>query len=81
MTRARGIWQGEGFGHVAGCGGMWQRWWQGVGACCRGYGYVVWGQAYGMDGDVAGVGACGRVLGHVTGCGVMWQGVEAWHKG
>ena len=25
-------------GHVAGCGGMWKRWWQGVGACGRGRG-------------------------------------------
>ena len=22
--------------HVVGCGGMWQRWWQGVGPCHRG---------------------------------------------
>ena len=43
---------------MAGCGGMWQ----GVGACGRcggrvwgmlqGSGYMVGGQAYGMDGDV-----------------------------
>ena len=26
------------WGHVAGCGGMWQRWWRGVGACGRGRG-------------------------------------------
>ena len=57
-------WCGRVWGHVAGCGGMWQRWWQGVGACGRGR-YVVGGQAYGMDGDVVGVGACG------TGCGGM----------
>ena len=26
MTRAMGIWQGEGWEHVAGCGVMWQGW-------------------------------------------------------
>ena len=67
------------WGHMVGSGGMWQ----GVGACGRGGGrgwwqvwghvagvrYVVGGQANDMDGDMVGVGACGRVWGHVTGCG------------
>ena len=79
---------GRVLGHVAGCGGMWQRWWQGVGACHRVWGYVVWGQAYSLDEDLwqgwamwHGVGPCGRVWEHVAGCGVMWQGVEACHTG
>ena len=38
-------WCGRVWGHVAECGGMWQGWWQGSG-------YVVGGQAYGMDGDM-----------------------------
>ena len=83
-----------GWGHVIGCGGMWegvgmwQWWWQGVGACGRGWGYVVGGQAYVMDRDMwqgwghmvgcggiwQGVGACGRG-------GIMWQGMGACHKG
>ena len=25
---------GRVWGHVTGCRGMWQGWWQGVGACC-----------------------------------------------
>ena len=29
---------GRVWGHVAGCGGMWHRWWQGVRACGRGRG-------------------------------------------
>ena len=37
---------------VVGCGGMWQEWWHAVGACGRGCGYVVGGQAYGIDGDM-----------------------------
>ena len=41
-----------GVGHVEGCSGMWQGWWQGVGACGRVWGYGVGGQAYGMDGDM-----------------------------
>ena len=45
VTRARGIWQGAGWGHVAGCGACGRGWWhvvgcglmwQGVGACKRG---------------------------------------------
>ena len=39
VTRARGIWQGRGMGHVAGCGGMWQ----GVGTCGRGWGHAAGG--------------------------------------
>ena len=31
-------WYGRMWGHVAGCGGMWQGWWQGVEACGRGLG-------------------------------------------
>ena len=45
--RGSGLWHGWGhvvgigaygrvLGHVAGCGDMWQRWCQGVGACHRG---------------------------------------------
>ena len=42
---------GRVWGHMAGCGDMWQGWSQGVGACGRGWG--IWsGQAYGMDGDM-----------------------------
>ena len=59
-----------------------------MGACHRGWGYVVWGQAYSLDGDMwqgwamwHDVGPCGRVCGHVAGGGVIWQGVEACHKG
>ena len=56
------------WGHVAGvmtgCGGMWQ-----------GLGYLVGGQAYGMDGDMW------WGLGHVVGCGDMWQGVWAMWQG
>ena len=48
------MWAGE----VAGCGGIWQGW-----------GYVVGGQAYGMNGDMW----QGKV--HMVGCGAMWQGV------
>ena len=37
-----------------------------MGACHRGWGYVVLGQAYSLDGGhVAGVG-------HVAWCGAMW---------
>ena len=36
--------------HVAGCGGMWQRWWQGVGPCHRGRDKL--GQACGIDRDM-----------------------------
>ena len=69
-------------GVVAGCGGIWQGW-----------GYVVGGQAYGMDGDMwqgkihmVGCGACGRVWdrvwgrvwGHVAGGGGMGSGL--WHR-
>ena len=63
------------WGHVAGCGGLWQMWWQGVGACHRGrdkwYGVrpMAWMEACSRGG------ACGRVWKHVTGCGLMWQGV------
>ena len=50
--RGSGLWHGWGhvagedtygrvWGHVAGCGGMWQ-----------GVGVVVWGQDYGIDGDM-----------------------------
>ena len=53
-----------------------------------GLGYMVGGQAYGMDGDMwqgwgmlQGVEECGRMLRHVAGCGVMWQGVGASNKG
>ena len=45
-------------GEVAGCGGIWQGW-----------GYVVGGQAYDMNGDMW----QGKV--HMVGCGAMWQGV------
>ena len=41
------------WGHVAGCEGMWQGWWQGVGACGRGRG--AWMGTCGRGG------ACGRV--------------------
>ena len=41
---------GRMWGYVAGCGSMWQGVGQGVGACGRGQGYVVWVQAYGIDG-------------------------------
>ena len=51
-------------GMVAGCGGMWQR-----------SGYVVGGQAYGMDGDMW------WGWGHVVGCVAMWQGVGACGRG
>ena len=34
---------GRVWGHVVGCGSMWQGWWQGVGACGKGGGYVVGG--------------------------------------
>ena len=69
------MWQG--WGHVAGCGGMWQ----GVGACGMGGGRV-WGQ-------VTEIWVCGRGSGlwcswahvvgwgHVAGCGGRWQGVGA----
>ena len=74
---------GRVWGYVTGGRGMWQGWWQGVGACGRG-GHVIWGQAYGKDEDMwqggdmwHGVGACGRVweqvAGVVAGCGGMWQ--------
>ena len=63
---------------MVGCGGMWQC----VGACGRdsgrvwghvtGWGYVVWVQAYSLDGDMWWGGPCGRVWEHVAGCGVMW---------
>ena len=59
---------GRMWGHVAGCGGMWQGWWQG-------WGYVVGGQAYGMDGDML----QGNI--HMVGCGGMWQGVGACGRG
>ena len=49
---------------VAGCGGIWQGW-----------GYVVGGQAYGMDGDMW----QGNI--HMVGCGGMWQGVGACGRG
>ena len=59
---------GRVWGHVAevvaGCGGMWQ-----------GLGYLVGGQAYGMDGDMW------WGWGHVVGCGGMWQGVGACGRG
>ena len=57
-----------GWGHVVGCGSMWQ----GVGACGRGIARV-WGHVAGVGvfgrgsglwhgwGHVVGVGACGRV--------------------
>ena len=45
-------------GVVAGCGGIWQGW-----------GYVVGGLAYGMDGHMW----QGKI--HMVGCGGMWQGV------
>ena len=48
---------------------------QGVGECGRVWGYVVWGQAYGIDGDMW------QGEGHVVGCGGMWQGVEACGRG
>ena len=42
--------------------------------CGRGWGYVVGGQAYVMDGDMwQGMGTSGRVWGHVAGCGGMWH--------
>ena len=44
------MWQGK--IHMVGCGGMWQGVGQGVGACGRGWGYVVWAQDYGIDGDM-----------------------------
>ena len=70
--RGSGLWHGWGhvgvgacgrvWGHVAGvvagCGGMWQ-----------GLGYLVGGQAYGMDADMW------LGWGHVVGCKSMWQGV------
>ena len=73
---------------MVGCGGMWQ----GVGACGRGsgrvWGYVVWVQAYSLDGDMwwgwamwQGVGACGRVWGHVVGGGGMSQGIGTYGRG
>ena len=79
----RDMWQG--WGHVVGCGGMWQvrgRVWghvAGVRLCGRGS--ALWhGQ-----GHVAGVGTCGRMWGHVAGCGGMlqgsWQGVGACGRG
>ena len=45
MTRARGIWQGVGWGHVTGAEDMWQGveaggMWQGVGSCGRVWGHV-----------------------------------------
>ena len=52
-----------GWGHVVGCGGMWQ----GVGACCRGSGRV--------SGHVAGVDVCGRGSAYID--GDVWQGVGA----
>ena len=58
-------------GHVVGCGGMWEEWWQSVGACGRGWGYVVGGQAFVMDRDMW------QGWGHVIGCGGIWQGVGA----
>ena len=61
--RSGGMWQGV--GHVTGYGGLWQGWWQGVGACDW-LGYVVGGQAYGMDGDMW------QGRGHVARCGGMW---------
>ena len=47
VTRARGIWQGAGWGHVAGagiCGRVWGLW-QGVVACGRVWAHVAgcWG--------------------------------------
>ena len=47
VTRAMGIWQGEGWGHVAGAGDMWQ----GLGTCGRGWGHVArgWGMWQGVD--------------------------------
>ena len=66
------------------CGSVWENVAgivAGCGACGRGWGYVVQGQAYDMDGDmwqgwghVVGCGVCGRVWGHVAGLGGMWQG-------
>ena len=41
----------------------------------QGRGYVVWGQAYGIDGDMW------QGEGHVVGCGGMWQGVGACGRG
>ena len=68
---------GRVWSHVAGCRGMWQRWWHvaGIGVCGRGSG--IW---HGW-GHVAGVGTCGRVWGHVAGCGGMWQVVGAYGRG
>ena len=90
LTRAMGIWQGEGWGHVAGAGDMWQ----GVRASGR-----VWGHVAGFGGmwqgwqgvgacDKAcgylaggGVGTCGRGWGHVAEAGDIWQGVGACGRG
>ena len=68
------------WGHVAGCGSMWQ----GVRSCGRGGGMSQGIGAFGRGwgGDMwQGVGACGRWRWYVAGCGVIWQGVEACHKG
>ena len=55
-------WCGRVWGHVAGVGETWVGMWQGSG-------YVLGGQAYGMDGDM-----CLSWV-HVVGCGCMWKGV------
>ena len=58
-----------------------------MGACGRGGGYVIRGQAYALDGDMWQGKGHGRVWGHVAGCGGMWQGVVVcgsgsglWHR-
>ena len=79
VTRARGIWQGEGWGHVAGGVGMWQ----GVGSCGRVLGHVAgvgacdkaypWAFGKWRGGDMwQGLGTCGRVWGQVAGFRGMW---------
>ena len=61
--RGSGLWHGWGhmagegtygrvWGYVAGCGHMGRVWGRVWGECGRGRGYVVWGQAYGIDGDM-----------------------------
>ena len=58
--RGGDMWKGVrpmayGWGHVVGCGGMWQGvggMWLGVEACGRASGYAESGQTYGMDGDL-----------------------------
>ena len=82
---------GRVWGHVVGCGSMWQECWQGVGSCGRGGGKSQglgaygrgegWGHVAGAGDMWQGVGVCGRRWWPVAVCGLMWQGKGACSSG